>query len=157
MSLRIVLESCIVLFGALILVELIVRKRLLRFVVQAAVLLVLIVIDLLINNAVTGRIAFGEGVSPLGTVGIMFVAIVFGIAARYLFYLQKRQFSLLDFLKPIAISPILLFPLIGSVQGPGELNGMQVLSFALLAFQNGFFWQAVLEGAKPATQASGGT
>jgi hypothetical protein len=41
-------------------------------------------------------------------------------------------------------------PLIGSVQTKAELNGMQVVCFAILAFQNGFFWHAVLQGAKPA-------
>ena len=81
----------------------------------------------------------------------MFLAIVCGIAARYIFDLRKSQFSVLEFLKPIVISPMVLLPLIGSVLATGELNGMQVVSFALLAFQNGFFWKVVLEGAKPTT------
>lgn len=153
MSLGTILETCIALYAALILAELFVRKQWLRFVLQAVVLLFVIGIALLVNNAVTGRVAFGQGASPVGTVGIMFLAVVFGIAARYIFYLQKSQFSLLDFFKPVAISPIVLLPLIGSVQTSGELNGMQVVSFALLAFQNGFFWQAVLQGAKPTTRA----
>ena len=126
MSLRTVLESYVALYGILILFELFVRKQRLRFVLQVLVVLVLIVIDLLINNAVTGRVAFGEGVSPVGTVIIMFLATVCGIAARYIFYLKKNQFSLLDFFKPIAISPIVLLPLIGSVQTTGELKAMQV-------------------------------
>jgi hypothetical protein len=67
-------------------------------------------------------------------------------------YLQKEQFSWLDLLKPVTISPIVLLPLMGSVQGVGELKEIQVVSFGLLAFQNGFFWQAVLEGARPVTQ-----
>ena len=152
--LRIILELCILIYTAAIVIELFIRRRWLPFVLEAVALLTVIVIGLLINNAATGRVAFGAGTSPVGTVGIMFVATVLGIAARYVFYLQKGQFSWLDFLKPLTISPIALLPLIGSVQSTGELNGMQVISFGVLAFQNGFFWQAVLAGAKPATQTA---
>ena len=154
MPLRTVLVSCISLYAVVILVELFVRRQWLRFVLEAVLLLVVIGIALLVNNAVTGRVAFGEGASAVATVIIMLLAVICGIAARYIFYLQKGQFSLLDFFKPFAISPIVLLPLIGSVQTTGELNAMQVVSFAVLAFQNGFFWQAVLEGAKPATQSA---
>ncbi|MGA9627836.1 MAG: hypothetical protein WBQ65_25410 [Bryobacteraceae bacterium] len=151
MSLRSILEPCIVVYTALILIELFVRRHWLRFVLQAVTLLVVIGIALLVNNAATGRVAFGQAAPPVGTLGIMFLAIVCGIAARYIFDLRKSQFSVLEFLKPIVISPIVLLPLIGSVLATGELNGMQVVSFALLAFQNGFFWKVVLEGAKPTT------
>jgi hypothetical protein len=61
----------------------------------------------------------------------------------------KGTFSWPDLLKPLCISPIVLLPLIGSVQGMKGLESMQVISFALLAFQNGFFWQVVLERASP--------
>jgi len=149
MSLRTVLELCSAVYAVAIVIELLLRRRWLRFVWEAVALLVLIVIALLVNNAATGRVAFGQGTSPVGTVGIMFVAAVCGIAARYIFYLQEGQFSWLDFLKPLTISPIALLPLIGSVQTTGELNGMQIVSFSVLAFQNGFFWQAVLTAAKP--------
>lgn len=81
---------------------------------------------------------------------IMFVSILFGIAARYIFYLETK-FAWLDFVKPLCISPILLLPLIGSLQGEGKLEAIQTISFALLAFQNGFFWQAVLAQARPKT------
>jgi len=33
---------------------------------------------------------------------------------------------------------------------PTDLKDMKVVSFAFLAFQNGFFWQAVLDAAHPA-------
>ena len=60
-----------------------------------------------------------------------------------------ERVSCLDFAEPLCISPILLFPLFGSVQGAEDLQPMQVVSFALLAFQNGFFWQVVLQGGQP--------
>ena len=156
MSLRIVLELCIAVYTAAIVIELLVRRRWLPFALEAIAVLIVIAIALLVNNSATGRVAFGQGTSPVGTVAIMFVSTVCGIAARYVFYLRKGHFSWLDFLKPLTISPIVLLPLIGSVQTTAELTGMQVVSFGVLAFQNGFFWHAVLAGAKPATQASGG-
>jgi len=79
---------------------------------------------------------------------IMFVGILLGTVARYIFYL-KSKFSWLEFAKPLCISPILLLPLVGSVQGVKDLQPMQVVCFALLAFQNGFFWQVVLERTQP--------
>jgi len=93
--------------------------------------------------------AFG-GVSPLGAIGLMFVCVILGMAARYIFYL-KRKFSWLAFLKPLCVSPMVLLPLVGSVQGLQELETIQMVSFGFLAFQNGFFWQVVLDSAKPQT------
>ena len=155
MSLRLILEFCIAVYAVAIVVELLVRRRWLPFALEAVSVLIVIAIALLVNSTVTGRVAFGQGTPPVGGVGIMFAATICGIAARYIFYLQAGQFSWLDFLKPLTISPIVLLPLIGSVQTTGELSGMQIMSFAVLAFQSGFFWQAVLAGAKPAAQASG--
>jgi hypothetical protein len=154
-SLHFILELCIAVYTVAIVIELSVRRRWLRFTLEAVSVLIVMAIALLVNSTVTGRVAFGEGKSPAGSVGIMFAATICGIAARYIFYLQAGQFSWLDFLKPLTISPIVLLPLIGSVQTTGELSGMQIMSFGVLAFQNGFFWQAVLAGAKPAAQVSG--
>lgn len=115
---------------------------------------VLLVVFLFLNLA-TGfpkpstKQAFG-GVSPLGAIGLMFVCIILGMAARYIFYL-KGKFSWLAFVKPLCVSPIVLLPLFGSVQGMQELETIQMVSFGLLAFQNGFFWQVVLDRAKPQT------
>ena len=58
----------------------------------------------------------GAGSSPTLVILIMFLCILLGIGARYIFYLQ-RNFSWLDFAKPLCISPILLLPLIGSLPG----------------------------------------
>jgi hypothetical protein len=98
-------------------------------------------------------IAFGE-ISSLHVLGIMLISTVCGIVARYTFYLENGKFAWLDVLKPLSITPMVLMPLIGSLQWDGTLNTMQTVSFAFLAFQNGFFWQKVLEGAKPAVQTA---
>jgi hypothetical protein len=146
------LEACVGIYLAAILIELLIRRRFLRFILEATALFLVTALALLVNNAVAGQVAFGHGTSSVGTVAIMFIATMLGIVARQVFYLQAARFSWLDLFKPVTISPIVLLPLIGSVQAMGELTGMQIISFAVLAFQNGFFWQAVLEGAKPATR-----
>jgi hypothetical protein len=87
------------------------------------------------------------GATPVMAIGLMFVGVVSGIAATYLFNLTG-SFSWRDFARPLVASPIVLLPLIGSVQG-ADLQPIQLISFTILAFQNGFFWQQVLKDAKP--------
>jgi hypothetical protein len=105
---------------------------------------------------VNGQVSFGQSDSLLLPIGITFAGIIFGIAARYFFYLKSGKFSWLNLIKPMMISPIVLLPLISSVQAGGNLTPMQIVSFTLLALQNGFFWQAVLDSTHPTTGASGG-
>jgi hypothetical protein len=95
------------------------------------------------------RKPFGGGSSPLVAVGLMFISVLLGIGATYIFNLTER-FSWRDFARPMVVSPLILLPLIGSLQG-AELEPVQLVCFAVLAFQNGFFWQQVLRDAKPAT------
>ncbi|CAK8724738.1 hypothetical protein KKHLCK_14850 [Candidatus Electrothrix laxa] len=87
------------------------------------------------------------GISPLTAIGLMFLCTVLGIISHYIFHL-KEKFSWLEFLKPLCISPIVFLPLVSSVQGLAGLESMQMVSFALLAFQNGFFWKEVYSRAK---------
>lgn len=93
------------------------------------------------------RQSFGGGISPLAALGLMFVCAILGIMAHYIFYL-KGKFSWKNFLKPLVVSPIVLLPLIGTVQGVSGLESIQMITFAILAFQNGFFWKEVLSNVK---------
>jgi hypothetical protein len=93
------------------------------------------------------RQAFGGGVSDEQMLALMFLGVVAGIAAHYAFYARGR-FSWRSFARPLVVSPIVLLPLIGSVQG-AALETIQIFSFVILAFQNGFFWREVLRNAKP--------
>jgi hypothetical protein len=151
MSLATILRVCVVVYLVAIVAELGLTRQFKRFLLELVVVVLVVCLALLVTNASTGHVAFGEGLSPLWVVAIMFVATMCGIVARYLFYLQQGQFAWLDCLKPLAITPIILLPLISSIQSTGTLNNMQSVAFAFLAFQNGFFWQAVLEKAKPQT------
>ena len=142
------LKGCAAAYLALILFDLVRSRRAKRFLLELLPLVVLIIIDVLIASAKNGYVSFGPGPSSVVTVLIMLGSILLGIVARYVFSLQGR-FVWLDFAKPLCISPILLLPLMSSVQTLKSLEPVQVLSFALLAFQNGFFWQAVLDRARP--------
>jgi hypothetical protein len=148
MSIVGVLRVCAALYLVLILAGWVRSRNHKRFLLELLVLVALVIVDVLIATEIAGYLAFGSGTSPTVVIFIMFAAIILGTAARYVFHLQS-SFSWLDFAKPLCISPILLLPLIGSVQGAKDLQPMQVVSFALLAFQNGFFWQVVLERAQP--------
>ena len=145
-------EICGAVYFAAIVVELVLCRKWLRFLLELLVCLGVLVLGLFVSGSRNGTVSFGPpGTSPVATVGIMFAATVLGIGARFVFYLEKNKFSWLDLLKPVAISPMVLLPLMGSVQTMTDLTPMQVVSFSVLAFQNGFFWQAVLAGAKPAS------
>jgi len=156
MSIPDILKICAVLYLAVILVDLFRSRRLKRFLLELLPLIGLLVIDVIMASSRAGYVTFGGGRSPVTVIVIMFACILCGIAARYIFYLEGK-FSWLDFVKPLSISPILLLPLIASVQTAQDLQGIQVVSFALLAFQNGFFWQAVLAEARPKTMAATST
>jgi hypothetical protein len=95
----------------------------------------------------SGRIAFGGTIAVGWAVLAMFVGVVLGMIAQYV-WTKPETFTLLDFLRPIVVSPMVLLPLIGSLSN-GPLEPLQMLSLALLAFQNGYFWQQVLKDAKP--------
>jgi len=148
MAIGALLKICAGFYLLAIIIEWVRSRSFKRFLLELLPLFGLVVIDLFITSASTGYIAFGAGTSPTTMVLIMLVCILLGVAARYIFYL-RGQFSWLDFAKPMCISPILLIPLVGSVQAVKELETIQVVSFALLAFQNGFFWQAVLQQSRP--------
>lgn len=87
------------------------------------------------------------GFSVMIAVAAMFVAIGLGIVARYVFDAEKDTFDWFALLRPMVISPILLLPLIGTLDN-GELQPLQILSLAILSFQNGFFWQKVLANVR---------
>lgn len=93
------------------------------------------------------RVSFGATIPVWWAVAAMFVGVVFGMIAQYV-WTKPKTFSWLDFLRPIVVSPMVLLPLIGSLSS-GPLETIQLLSLALLAFQNGYFWQQVLKDAKP--------
>lgn len=156
MSIEAVLKTCSAIYLLAIAVEFGFLRRWTRLMWEMVVLLAVVSLALLLNNSGTGKVSFGANTSTVLPISITFAGIILGIAARYFFYLKPGKFSWLSLIKPIMISPIVLLPLVSSVQAGGDLNSMQIVSFTLLAFQNGFFWQAVLDSARPLTRSSAG-
>jgi len=149
MSITLILKICATLYLLLIVVDTVRSRSFKRFALELLPLLALILLDVLIASANAGYVTFGPGASPsISVLALIFTCILLGTVARYIFYL-KGSFSWLDFLKPLCISPLLLLPLMGSIQSVKDLEPVQIASFGLLAFQNGFFWQSVLQRASP--------
>jgi hypothetical protein len=130
----------------ILLVDVVLSRAVWRFFIQ----LVLAVIVVLVLRATTGfpsyRQSFG-GLSPAITIVVMLVSTVVGIVAQYFFSLKGR-FSWRTFLKPICITPIVLLPLLGTMQTSTNLQTLQVISLAFISFQNGFFWEVVIQHAE---------
>jgi hypothetical protein len=133
-------------YGLFIAVDLLATRVVRSFIAQAGLLIGVCVLLRVTTGFPSTRRPFG-GVSPELSIAIMFVCTILGISAQYLFGLRGR-FSWRSLLKPLVISPIVLLPLIGSVQGSGGIQSLQLISFGFLAFQNGFFWRTVLERAQ---------
>lgn len=140
------LVAAAALFAALIIVELLTTRAIQRFIVQAIGLTAVILLLHYTTDFPQPRRQFG-GASILVLVGGMFACVVLGMIARYFFYM-RRPFSWRSFLKPLFVSPIVLLPLLGTVQSAAEIEVMQSISFGVLAFQNGFFWQVVFDNAR---------
>lgn len=141
--------ACVGVMALLLLVDLVRGRR--RRGGVGLVLLAAVVVAL---YATTGfpfpssdRQAFGEAFPTWGAVALMFGGVVLGMVGHYVWQRPER-FSWIELLRPLVASPIVLLPLIGSLDG-GALNPIQLVSLALLAFQNGFFWPRVLQDAKP--------
>jgi hypothetical protein len=151
MSFTALMLVCVGVYIIVIVAELVITRRLMHFFIELGLMLAIVFLAVMVVLTSHTRIAFGE-MSSLHVLGIMLVSTACGIVARYIFDLEGRKFSWLDALKPLSLTPMVLMPLIGSLQWNGNLNTMQTVSFGFLAFQNGFFWQKMLERAKSAPQ-----
>jgi hypothetical protein len=125
------------------------RGSLHRSLIYGVVLVAVAIGAFLAVSPASSKQAFG-GASPLTALALMFVGVLLGIAATYVFNLTG-PFSWRDLARPLVVSPLILLPLIGSLQG-ANLEPVQLVCFTVLAFQNGFFWQQVLRDAKPSTR-----
>jgi len=138
-------------FAILIIVDLIIDRSIKRFIISLSILLLVFLVLNVTTGFPTPKVSFG-GVSPIFTISIMFICILLGIAAQYVH--SMRKFSWRSFLKPFVISPIVLLPMLGTVQGARSIESVQLISLALLAFQNGYFWKVVLDRTEKQLQNS---
>lgn len=134
-----------VIVGILIIIDWIIDRSIKKFLIALGAL----VLAFFVLNITTGfpkpKVGFGD-VDILLAIGIMFVCTLLGMIARYVH--DMRKFSWLSFLKPLVISPIVLVPMIGTVQGANSIEPVQLVSLGILAFQNGYFWKVVFERAQ---------
>lgn len=138
-----VLLVCIGLYGLIIIADLIISRKIKRGIIEG-IILITVVIVLRVATGFPNPIRSFGGLSPLIAIAIMFLCTLFGMSARYIFY-QKDNFSWGKFLRPLVISPIILLPLFGTLQGISEFKPIQLLSFGILSYQNGFFWKEIFE------------
>jgi hypothetical protein len=144
------LEACLALALLLALVDFGYFRSGSRFLISVLALVAFVIVLRITTEfpSSSSRQSFG-GASPLLALALMFFGVILGMAATYIFNLAA-SFSWRDFTRPLVVSPLVLLPLIGSLQG-AALEPIQLICFTVLAFQNGFFWQQVLRDAKPTT------
>jgi len=76
--------------------------------------------------------------------GFLFIVMLIGMASKYIFdELDKEEFkfNIRKFIKPMFVSPMVFMGVISQLNEVA-MSGFIVYAFA---FQNGFFWQSVLE------------
>ena len=135
----------IAIWGLWAIVESLIDRSPRRLAIHATALIGVVVILRLTAGFPAVRESFGA--SDIVSVAVMFASVLAGIGARYVFY-GRGRFSWRSFGRPLVLSPIVLLPLLGSIQGSVALESLQLVSLACLAFQNGFFWPTVLDDAK---------
>jgi len=117
-------------------------SRLRGWLIVAATVVVFGLLYLLIGFPRPGAASFGA--SPLLVCGLMFIAVILGVVASYVYEL-KTTFSWPELLRPVVTAPIILLPLLGSINSTSDVSTMQVVFLCLVSFQNGFFWKIVLQ------------
>ena len=137
-----ILRFVIACYVVIIIADLIISRALKRCLIEIALLIAVVIILNVATGFPTPIEGFGGG--PILAFIIMFGCTVSGMAAQYAFY-QNKKFSWGSFLRPLVISPLILLPLVGTMNGIKTFDTIQLISFGMLSFQNGFFWKEVFE------------
>lgn len=132
-------------FVVLIFIDFLKYRRIKRLLIEAMILSLVVLILHLTTGFPESIKTFGS-FNPESTILLMLVSVVLGMTANYFFHL-KKGFNWLTFIKPLFISPIVLLPLIGTVNETA-LQPVQLFSLMFIAFQNGFFWKEVYNKAQ---------
>ena|ERR1041384_6105636 len=130
----------------ILVVDVLLSRAVSPFLVQLALAIIVVLVLRVTTGFPSYRQSFG-GLSPVTTIAVMLVSTIVGIVAQYFFSL-KKPFSWRSFLKPICITPIVLLPMLGTMQTSSNLQTLQVISLAFISFQNGFFWEVVIQHAE---------
>lgn len=142
---------CIALATFLLLIDIVQGRRMRGIVGLVLLFSFVICLKLTVGFPMPGSrtLAFGGTFPTSIAVVLMFGGVVFGMLGHYI-WRRPTKFSILELARPLVASPIVLLPLIGSLDG-AALQPIQLISLTLLAFQNGFFWPRVLQDVQPQT------
>lgn len=130
------------LFGLIIIFEFIKTRVFRAFLCQAGSIIVVVFLFRIVFGFPEAEISFG-GMQQLTIIFIMLICATLGIVAHHIF-MSKRKFSWRAVIKSSVVTPIVLLPLLGSIQSTSVVEPVQYVSFGFLAFQNGFFWRIIL-------------
>jgi len=122
------------------------------YIVAAVAIVGAWVLALVARRAAARQAQFFAGADkanwPVWAWGILlFGVMMLGILARYYWDLLGRgryfvDTDLVELIRPLLVSPLVFFPVWSQLGG-----APRTLTTILVAFQNGFFWQAVFEKA----------
>jgi hypothetical protein len=90
----------------------------------------------------------GNQAVPWGTVALLYIAMIIGMAAQYFYFYTRHLFRWRAFIKPFLASPIVFMPLFSAYQKAlTSLDAFELGDLMLLcvAFQNGFFWKVIFD------------
>ena len=136
---------CMGIYAVLVLIDAFIRKTWKALVINLVLLGLVFLVLALTTDFPDKPTSFG-GVTPVLAILIMFAATCLGMAAWYFRTARKPRW--INLFKTLVLSPIVLVPMIGTVQGAETIEPIQMFTLRLLAFQNGFFWKTILDQAK---------
>ena len=121
----------IALYGLVIVIEFIISGNSRKFIIEGVILLIVILLVIGIGFFFSQPIyrdsaprmlrapdQTSDGVSPIWATAIMIICTVFGMLARQIFS-HTGPTSLSSYVRPLVVSPIIFFPLIGT---PGDFS-----------------------------------
>jgi hypothetical protein len=139
----------LVTYLVILVVDLVSSRAILRFVSQLALSIAFV----LFLRITFGFPSYGQsfgGIPPVLAILVILISTVAGVVAEYFFFLKGR-FTWRAFVKPICVTPILLLPLVVTMQPASNLESIQVIILALVSFQSGFFWKTVIPDGESKT------
>ena len=143
-----ILLFSMVLYSIFLVIEFYNSKKKQTIFIQIVIISVVTVVLFFMTGFPFPKVSFGTTTSIM-TVSIMFGCVIFGIFSNYLFF--STTFTWREFLRPVLISPIVLMPLYGLVEGTPDIQNMKLISLCLISFQNGFFWKVLFEKISKST------
>jgi hypothetical protein len=138
-----------------------VKQRRLRVLLLQILSLVVVVLFLRLlfgfPQPEDGFTARGAGQSDLLIIAILFVCMILGMLAHWLYVWleapkhERQTFDFGLFIAPVLASPVVFIPLLASLQNANlnlsEMDIPRIMLF-LVAFENGFFWKEYFENRR---------